>query len=591
MEETKETAKHIGIGVSPGIALAPAVVYRPNVIQPPLYAISEDAAEKEWERLLAAKDITRRQLRELHDEFTLEATKGEAGIIDAHLMVLDDEMIVEDTRHEIFDNLHNCEWAVRDVANKYISQFNSFNDVVFSERANDIADVSRRLMRALMGITEGLNFGWTQPSIVVAENLTPSETLSLPRNFVKGVALDHGSMTSHAALLIRAVGIPAVFGLGKFSSSVKAGSLVAIDGNKGFAVCNPTAEEVDELRGKEIERNGLLQVLNEQCREPAVTPDGFKVKCFANIENVSNLDLVDQYGGEGIGLFRTEYLWLEGGKPVDEETQTHIYAKAAHAMGGRPFIVRAFDLGGDKFLPGATLREKEANPFLGLRSIRFLLQNEDLFKVQIRAILRAGALTDKQIHFLIPMVSDLSEVIRTRHIVEECIEELTEKGIPNCVMPKFGIMIEVPSAALISPVLAQHVDFFSIGSNDLTQYAMAADRINDSVAYLNQPLHPGVLRLISMTAEAAQNAKIKLCVCGEMARNPLHAIVLLGMRISDFSMSASSIPLFKGFIRRIPFEEAQKVAAASLNAATMAQVRHLSRDLLAQYAPEILRQC
>lgn len=583
--------RYTGVGVSPGIALAPAVVYRPNTIDPPIYEISKEASEAEWERLVHAKDVTRRQLRDIRDSLGLETPGGEAGIIDAHMMVLDDELIVEDMRHEIFDELHNCEWAVRDVANKYIAKFNEFDDIYFIERAGDIADVSRRLLRALMGISGDLEFDWQDERIVVAENLTPSEVLALPRNAVCGLVLDRGSMTSHAALLVRAVEIPAVFGLGNFSSSITPGTMVGIDGAKGIVVVNPSQEDAVLIRGEAAEREELLAKFKAESLGPAITPDGFRVHCHANIENQQELSFVDANGAEGVGLFRTEYLWMAEGRPVDEEEQMRAYATVARAMGDRPFVVRVFDLGGDKFVGGHGLHGNEANPFLGLRSIRFLLQNEDLFKVQIRAILRAGAEVHKRISILIPMISDLHEVVRSRRIIEECVLELQEKGLKDCIFPKIGIMIEVPSAALAASLLAHHVDFFSIGTNDLTQYTFAADRINDSVAYLYQPMHPSVLKLISMTAEAATRANIGLCVCGEMAGNPLQVLILLGLRVPNLSMASSSLPMIKALIRKVPVSEAAKVTAAALNSATMAQVRHLARNLLEHYAPEILRQC
>ncbi len=586
-----ENIRKQGLGVSPGIALAPAVVFKPSTIDPPLYTVALEAVEEEWERLLKAKDVTRRQLRDLRDSFGLEATNGEAGIIDAHLMVLDDELIIEDTRREIFELRHNCEWAVRDVANKYIAQFSSFDDVLFTERADDIADVSRRLLRVLMGVASDLDKAWGEPCVIVAENLTPSETLLLPRNIVRGVALDRGSLTSHAALLIRAVGIPAVFGLGSFSSSVAAGAIIGLDGNKGEVVVNPSQDRVDSLLGKAAERENIISGLKVNCHEPAVTPDGVSVQCLANIEGPKDIPLLDENGAEGVGLFRTEYLWLAEGRPVDEEGQSMAYTQVASAVSDGPVVIRAFDLGGDKFLCGTGLHEREANPFLGLRSIRFLLADEEVFKIQIRAILKSEALAGRPVNLLIPMVSDVSEIIRTRKVIEECIDELHEKTGKKFVFPRLGMMIEVPSAALLASHFAPYVDFFSIGSNDLTQYAMAADRINESVAYLYQPAHPAVLRLIAMTVEAAAKAGIDVCVCGEMTSNPVHAIVLLGLGIRTFSMSPASIPVIKALIRKIPQGEARTIANSALTAATMAQVRHLSRDLIARFAPEILKLC
>lgn len=585
-----DNSTFIGIGVSPGIALAPAVVYRPSTIDPPIFDIPVGDEEKEWDRLLVAKDITRRQLKELRDSFGLESANGEAGIIDAHLLVLDDELIVEDTRREIFEIHHNCEQAVRDVANKYIAKFNSFNDALFAERADDIADVSRRLLRVLMGVANDLGKAWNEPCIIVAENLTPSETLLLPRNVVRGLVLDRGSLTSHAALLIRAVGIPAVFGLGNFSSSVTAGAMIGLDGDRGEIFVNPSSDSVSNLLGKAAVREQIYAGFRACCHEPATSFDGQSIECLANIETPADVTLLEMNGAEGVGLLRTEYLWLAEGRPVDEDKQAQAYTEIAKSVNG-PVVIRAFDLGGDKFLCGAGLSEREANPFLGKRSIRFLLENESVFKVQVRAVLKAELAANRRISLLIPMVSDVPEIVRTRKIIGECIDELRERTGETCPFPKLGIMVEVPATALIASHFAQYVDFFSIGTNDLTQYTMAADRINESVAYLYQPAHPAVLKLIAMTVEAARKNNIEVCVCGEMTSNPLHAVILLGLGVGIFSMSPAAIPVIKALIRTMPISETRKVASAALESATMAQVRHLSRDLVAKFAPEILKLC
>ena len=574
-----------GLGVSPGIAVATAVLYRSRVMSTPAHTIGADDAESEWDRLDAAKAATRRQLADLRERLGACSSSGEAGIIDGHLMVVDDEVLVAETRKEIFDLRHNAEWAVRNVANKYIAQFSEADDALFRERADDIADVARRILRNLMGVKDELPGQWDRPCVVVAENLTPSETLALPRDVVKAVVLDRGSLTSHAALVIRALGIPAVFGLEGVSRTAVSGQQIAVDGSKGLVLLNPSDADLARLLGLAERRREILASLRPLRDEPAVTPDGFRVRLFANIENVDDLASLDANGAEGIGLFRTEYLWLASGRPVGEEEQVAAYRAAMAAMGGRPVVIRVYDLGGDKFMGGVGLGNNEANPFLGLRSLRYLLRNENVLRMQFRAILRAAEAGN--VNILLPMVTELTELKRTRRILEDCVRDLAAAGTPR-PMPRLGIMIEVPSAALIAPFMMKHADFVSIGSNDLTQYTMAADRTNPSVSHLYQPAHPAVLRLIKMSADAAHAASLPLCLCGEMASNPVLAVLLLGMRFESLSMSASAIPVVKALVRGVPVADAEKLAQAALAAGSSGTVLELARGFLARYVPDLL---
>ena len=418
-----------GLGVSPGIAVATAVLYRSRVMSTPAHTIGADDAESEWDRLDAAKAATRRQLADLRERLGACSSSGEAGIIDGHLMVVDDEVLVAETRKEIFDLRHNAEWAVRNVANKYIAQFSEADDALFRERADDIADVARRILRNLMGVKDELPGQWDRPCVVVAENLTPSETLALPRDVVKAVVLDRGSLTSHAALVIRALGIPAVFGLEGVSRTAVSGQQIAVDGSKGLVLLNPSDADLARLLGLAERRREILASLRPLRDEPAVTPDGFRVRLFANIENVDDLASLDANGAEGIGLFRTEYLWLASGRPVGEEEQVAAYRAAMAAMGGRPVVIRVYDLGGDKFMGGVGLGNNEANPFLGLRSLRYLLRNENVLRMQFRAILRAAEAGN--VNILLPMVTELTELKRTRRILEDCVRDLAAAGTPR----------------------------------------------------------------------------------------------------------------------------------------------------------------
>ena len=574
-----------GLGVSPGIAVATAVLYRSRVMSTPTHTIGEGDAESEWERLETAKAATRRQLADLRERLGACSAAGEAGIIDGHLMVVDDELLAEETRKEIFELRHNAEWAVRNVANKYIAQFSEADDALFRERADDLADVSRRILRNLMGVQDELPGQWDRPCIVVAENLSPSETLALPRDVVKAVVLDGGSLTSHAALVIRALGIPAVFGLESVSRTAVSGQQIAVDGGKGLVLLNPSDADLARLLGLAERRREILAALRPLRDVPAVTPDGFRVRLLANIENADDLDALDANGAEGIGLFRTEYLWLASGRPVGEEEQVAAYRAAVSAMGDRPVIIRAYDLGGDKFMGGIGLGNNESNPFLGLRSLRYLLKNEDVLRMQFRAVLRAAE--NGNVSILLPMVTELAELKRTRRLLEDCVRDLAAAGTPR-PMPKLGVMIEVPSAALIAPFMMKHADFVSIGSNDLTQYTMAADRTNPSVSHLYQPAHPAVLRLIKMSADAAHSASVPLCLCGEMAANPVLAVLLLGMRFEALSMSASAIPVVKALVRGVPVSDAEQLAQAALAAGSSGTVLELARGFLARYVPDLL---
>ena len=575
-----------GIGVSAGIAVAPVVLYRARVLNPPMRVVPDDGAQAEWDRYQAARATTRAQLVELRNRLEQTAEKGEEEIINGHLLVLEDELYLAESRKGMFELHHNAEWAVRDTTAYFVKRFSEFDDEFMRERADDVADVGRRLLRNLMGITEELPGQLDGPCIVVADMLTPSETLTLPRDVVKGVVLDRGSLTSHAALVIRTLGIPAVFGLDSISTRVVTGMQMAIDGGKGVVTLEPTESEKNRLLGVAARRQSLLETFGELRDKPAVTPDGHRVRLFANIENVDDTDGVAENGAEGIGLFRTEYLWMSNGRAVSEEKQTAAYQKIVERMNGRSVVIRAFDLGGDKFVSDAGLKRSENNPALGLRSIRCLLRNEEVFKTQLRAILRASR--SGYVRILLPMVTELAEFVRARQLLDECAAELSGKGIPYPI-PKLGVMVEVPSAALIAPVLVAHADFISIGSNDLTQYTMAADRMNEAIVHLYKPAHPAVLRLISMTAEAAHAGGIPISLCGEMASRPLTAVLLLGMRFDILSMAATSIPIIKALIRKVPVEEAEALAHAALEAESAEAVLSMARDLLAQFAPEMLR--
>ncbi|MDD5708667.1 MAG: phosphoenolpyruvate--protein phosphotransferase, partial [Kiritimatiellae bacterium] len=566
-----------GIGGSPGVAVAPAVLVRSRLLDVPKRTIAAEIMEDEWRRFERARDDTRHQLMRLRERLGTRAVNGEAAILDAHLMVLDDELFAARVRRGIEERRHNAEWAVHEATGEFIRSLGQAGDAYLAERADDLIDVGRRLVRNLMGVAEELPAHWDKPCIVVAENLTPSETIALPRDRVLGFALDRGSFTSHAALIARALEIPAVFGLGDLSSQVHSGDQLAIDGRQGVVIVNPTPQDLKRLNGVAAARHDVLRALESLRDEPAVTPDGRRLALLANIEKIDELDAVATYGAEGVGLFRTEYLWLAGGRAVGETEQTEAYRAAARGLNGKPLTIRVFDLGGDKFM-GHIGIDRESNPFLGLRSIRYLLRYPDIFKAQLRAVLRASAEGD--VRLLYPMISDVAELRLANEILTACKREVAAEGLAGDLRIKVGVMIEIPSAALTADLLAQHSDFFSIGTNDLTQYTMAADRINESVVHLYQPTHPSVLRLIALTVEAARRRGIPVAVCGEMAADPLFALIFLGMGVDELSMAPSSIPVVKDAIRRTPLTRARELAAAVAGARSSGAVVRLCRELL-----------
>mgnify|MGYP001025865794 CR=1 FL=1 len=573
-----------GIGGSPGVAVAPVLIVRPPVLDVPERRIAVSETETEWQRFEEARARTRQQLQQLRTRLDARARSGEAGILDAHLMVLDDDVMSARVRTEIVENQHNAERAVRDVANHFVKQFLQLEDPYMKERADDISDVGRRMIRNLLGITDELPESWETPCIIVAENLTPSETIALPREKVLGFALDRGSTTSHAALIARALEIPAVFGLRRITSIANPGDTLGIDGSRGMVILNPGPRELKRLNGIAAARADAQRGLEHLRNEPAVTPDGRRIPLYANIENINEMSTVDAYGAEGVGLFRTEYLWLASGCAVGEEQQTAVYAAAVRALRGRPLVIRAFDLGGDKFLGNVGL-SSEANPFLGMRSIRYLLRHPEVFKAQLRAILRARA--GGEVSVLLPMISDVAELRRSRELLEDSLHDLTTEGLV-CPPIKLGAMIEIPSAALSADLLAEEVDFFSIGTNDLTQYTLAVDRINEHVAHLYQPAHPAVLRLIAFTIEAGRRHNRPVCVCGEMASDPLTALLLVGMGVDELSMAPASIPVVKDAIRKTTLEQARALAEEALASRSSAETIKSCRELLSQVAPELL---
>jgi phosphotransferase system enzyme I (PtsI) len=472
-------------------------------------------------------------------------------VFEAHLMMVDDRAVVAEVERTIEATGRCAEWVYYQVMSRYIASLQRLDDPYFRERMVDFQDVSRRVIDHLTGGTAAALVPGDVPHVIAAHDLTPSDTVSMHRTLVLGFATEAGSQTSHTAILARSLGLPAVVGVPRLCAELADGDEVIVDGSDGLVVVSPTAETVAEYEAKAAARRSLLAELDElrdtQCR----TRDGREIILSANIEIEDELPLLDKVGADGIGLYRTEYLYLGGDDIPGEEEQTEVYTRVARAAGSGGVIIRTFDLGGDKLYRNAA--PPEPNPFLGWRGIRVSLSDPPGFKAQLRAVLRASA--HGRVGVMFPMVSGLAELLRANALLAECVRELAEAGIDHDPELEVGAMIEVPGAALIADVLAPHVDFFSIGTNDLIQYSLAVDRGNERVADLYQPCHPGIVRLMRGVVRAAEDHGIWTGVCGEMAGEVLYAPLLVGMGIDELSVAASRLPQVKRAIQRLDSTE------------------------------------
>lgn len=574
-----------GVGAATGVAFGPALVVRGSVDDLPEGPVAAEDVAAEITRLAQAMNATRDQLAALREQVRARVSGDEASIFDSHLMVLGDPQFVERIIQTIRGQMCHAESAVRIVADKLGRKLAGLKDEYLRERAVDVQDVARRLIRNLLGIPDMAPRELDRPCVIVADALTPSETVLLPRDRVLGFVTDRGSATSHAALLARALEIPAVVGLHNFSSEVRSGDEVLLDGARGIVVLRPTRKELEEFHKVAVVRRRVETDLRQLRDLPGKTPDGRTIRLHANIENNDECASALEHGAEGIGLYRTEYLWLTRGRAATEAEQIEVYSSAVRAMAPRPVIIRVLDLGGDKFM-GGTGERREDNPFLGIRSIRYLLRHPEIFRAQLRAILHASVCGDVQVMY--PMISDVSEIKQANDLLRSCARELADEGIPCNREIQIGAMIEIPSAALTADVLAEHVDFFCIGTNDLIQYTLAVDRVNDSVIHLYQPTHPAVLRLIQMTIDAGHRHDVWVGVCGEMAADPMLAMLLLGMGVDELSMAPAAIPAVKDVIRKTALSEARQLAEAALTARTAGEVQILCREFIRCHAPELL---
>lgn len=558
-----------GIGVSPGVARGDIHVVRDDFDDVVRYRIEPADIPAEIGRFEAALIQTRAQILQLQRRIAESLGAKDAGIFDAHLLVVEDRTLIDEVLRKLESDLCNVESVFQEVATNYSDTLGKIDDPYLRERALDVQDVTKRVVHNLQGKAPKNYASMGEPHILVAHNLTPSDTATLDRTRVLGLATDLGSRTSHTAIMARSLELPAVVGLHNVTDKLETGQHVLLDGHNGLLIVDPTAETLaryDELESKRVR---VAHELTELRETTSTTSDGRHVVLSANVQLPDDVDAVTTYGAEGIGLYRTEFLYLDSTTLPDEESQYERYRAVAEQVSPHPLIIRTFDLGGDKIGGGIDVSD-EMNPFLGLRAIRFCLEHVDIFKTQLRAILRASAVGNVKCMF--PMISGLDELRRAIAVLNECKEEMRKRGIPFSETMETGAMIEVPSAAIAADMLAREVNFFSIGTNDLIQYAIAVDRVNERVAHLHEPTHPSIVRLLKIVAEAAHSRKIWVGVCGEMAGDIVLVPLLLGLGMDELSVSANLVPRVKRAVQTLSMPECEKLADEALGMETSAEI-------------------
>ena len=554
-DDAKQERRFQGVGVSPGLARGTIHVVRDDGDEVARHRIQPGDIPNEIGRFETALIQTRAQILEMQERIAESIGAKDAGIFDAHLLVVEDRTLIDEVLRKLEADLCNVEFVFQEVATHYADTLSKIDDPYLRERALDIQDVTRRVIRNLQGKAPKSFLALTKPHILVAHNITPSDTATMNREYVVGLATELGSRTSHTAIMARSLGIPAVVALHDATEKLESGQQVLLDGYSGLLILDPTPETLwhyGELEHRKVQVTEQLTGLRET---KSTTRDGRHIVLSANIELPDDVEAAPRNGAEGIGLYRTEFLYLNRTTLPSEEEQYATYRKVAEQVRPHPLIIRTFDLGGDK-VAGVDSGD-ELNPFMGERAIRFSLEHPDVFKAQLRAIIRASAAGNVKIMF--PMISGLEELRRALACLEECKTELEREGQAFNPETEVGAMIEIPSAAISAERLAREVDFFSIGTNDLIQYAIAVDRVNERIAYLYEPTHPAVLRLLKMVADAAHAHDIWVGVCGEMAGDLALVPLLLGLGMDELSVGASLVPRVKRAVQSLSHSECQQL--------------------------------
>jgi phosphotransferase system enzyme I (PtsI) len=580
-QEKKEIVKY-GISASPGIVIGKAFLQDSELLVVPMTKLTPDQIEKEIEHFQTVLEQTKEELNSIRSHIAEQMGDDHARIFDAHLMILDDVMVSEDTTSLIRKEQINAAAAFQRIVNRVMSSFDQIEDEYLKDRYVDIKDVKRRVLSHLLGRGKGTADKPMEPSIIVAHDLSPSDTAQVDRRMTMAYATDLGGRTSHTAILARSQGVPAVVGLEDLFGSVMNGDTMIVDGNTGSVVVNPTERTIEDYeaeikRFKELE-NQLLTLTHY----PAVTLDNKEFTLLANMDLPDEVDAILEYGGQGVGLFRTEYFFISQEYLPSEDDQYKMYRSVTERLGSRPVTFRTIDIGGDKIV-GYLNNSAELNPFMGWRGIRFCLTRKDIFKAQLRAIYRASA--HGKVRIMFPMIAQVEEVVQAKEICNEVQEELKRGKYNFDPDVDLGIMIETPSAVAIADALAKEVSFFSIGTNDLIQYTLAVDRGNAKISHLYQPLHPSIIRFIKSTVEAAHKREIHVGVCGEMCSDPLSLLVLIGLAIDEFSIAPTMIPEVKRIIRSVTFDECKSLVRRVLRYRTTSEIEREIESFLKARVP------
>jgi phosphotransferase system enzyme I (PtsI) len=574
-----------GIGASPGVAVGHAFILDRKRVRTPKLRLAEAEVDPERMRMKTALDLSDRQLSELKEQISRTEGPEHALILEAHRLMLHDPMFVDEVNRLIVEDRINAEWAVRRVARKLKHLFDNIPDEYFRERRSDVEYVADRVVRNLLGQVVDEEVTLPDHAVVVAHDLSPADAALMARTGrVAGFVTDLGGQTSHTAIVARARSTPAVVGAGRASEQISPGDLVAMDGTRGVVLVNPTEDQL-ALFHETMRRHQESEARALEAKDlPAQSTDGYRMRLVGNIEFPEEIQSLLEHGAEGIGLYRTEFMFLDRKSPPTEEEQYRAYRQVLEMMGNRPVTIRTLDLGGDK-MPGKGKHEKEPNPAMGLRAIRYCLAHRELFRVQLRALLRASVHGNMRLMF--PLICGMSELREARSELEACRTELGRAGVPLGKRFPVGIMVETPSAALIADRLSQEADFFSVGTNDLIQYSLAIDRQNRDVAYMYKPLHLSVLRSLKNIVTAAKDTGIPVAMCGEMAGDAVYALVLLALGFDELSMTAGQIPTVKSFIRQTSRADAQQLLESAMGLTTAEEIeRFIRAEMDKRFVPE-----
>lgn len=574
-----------GISVYAGVAIAKVFLFDTEMTVIPEYVVSRGMIPSEITRLEDALIKTRKEIVGIKERVSTEIGVKKADIFEAHILLLEDKVMIEDVIKTIERENKNTEYCLNRVVQKYIDAFSKMEDGYLKERISDLKDVYKRILHNLVGEKKQDLSSFDEDVIVMAYDLAPSDTVNIDRKHVVGFATDIGGKTSHTAIMAKSLGIPAVVGLHNVSRKVKTGDTVIIDAGKGELIVHPTEETLARYRHKIEEITTFETGLNYLQELPAETTDKKKITLSANVEIKEEVNTLEKFGSEGIGLYRTEFFYMNRHKIPTEEEHFNIYREVAQKAHPHSVIIRTVDLGGDKFFSNLEVPH-EMNPFLGWRGIRFCLERLDIFEIQLRAILRASAYGN--IKLMYPMISSISELRQANDVLKRMKNVLRKENIEFDEDIEIGMMIEVPSAAITADDLAKEVDFFSIGTNDLIQYTLAVDRVNEKISHLYDPAHPAVLKLIKQTIDAAHKNDIWVGMCGEMASNPVFVPLLIGMGIDELSVSPVMIPEIKKIIRSLSEEDTKVLAAEILSYSDSGKIQKAAKDSLKRIFPEII---